>query len=108
MGLKQPEKNLCSNGNQVKIYKTTYRMGENCCKGYDGQGLHLLNVQTTEKLNSKREKAQVIKQGEDLQRHFSLEVSMALCTGTLQRPPNLAKAQGPTQGQDAGEEGHRL
>ena len=46
MGPNQTYKLLHSQGNQKQNKKTTYRMGENICKGCDWQGINLQNMQT--------------------------------------------------------------
>ena len=47
MGPNQTDKLLHSKGNPKENKKTTYRMGENSFKRFNGQGLNLQNIQAT-------------------------------------------------------------
>ena len=46
MGPNQTCKLLHSKGNHKQNEKTTYGLGENTCKWYNGQGLNFQNIQT--------------------------------------------------------------
>ena len=82
MGPKQPDKHLHSKGNQDKIKKTTYRMGENSCKGCNWQGLHLQNIPTTHNLKSKTSNNPSDKQAEKTYIDISPEKTYRWATDT--------------------------
>ena len=53
MGCNQTYKCLHSKGNHKQNENTTYRMGENICKGCNKQGLNFKNIQTAHTTQSK-------------------------------------------------------
>ena len=71
MGPSQNDKLLQSKGNHQQNEKTTNGLGENICKGHNGQGVDFQNIQIAHSINNNNKITQSKKWAEDLNRQFS-------------------------------------